>query len=64
MLVVPLHLSDSVDTALLCRVNEAWDRYSQQSTPDNLAVYQRVFRQFANWVLRKELPEDFAHRAA
>jgi len=64
MVVVPLHLSDAIDAELLTRVNEAWDRYSQEPTPENHAVYRRVFRQSAHWILRQELPEGFAHRPA
>jgi hypothetical protein len=43
-------------------VNEARDRYSLEPTPENQEVHRRAFQQFADWVLRGELPDDFAER--
>jgi hypothetical protein len=58
MVLVPVHLSDQIDSTLLARVNEARDRYSLEPTPDNYDAHRRAFQQFADWVLRGQLPED------
>jgi hypothetical protein len=60
MVLVPVRLSDEIDRTLLARVNEARDRYLLDRTPENYEAHHRAFRQFADWVLRGQLPEDSA----
>jgi hypothetical protein len=52
--------SDPLGDALLVRVNEAWDRYSQDRTPENHRLYKQDFRAFADWVLHGKLPGKFS----
>jgi hypothetical protein len=60
MVVVPIHLSDEIDRTLMARVKEARDRYSLEPTPENQEAHRRAFQQFADWVMRGQLPDDSA----
>jgi hypothetical protein len=62
MVVVPARLSDEIDRTLMARLKEARDRYSLEPTPENYEAHHRAFRQFADWVLRGQLPDDSAVR--
>ena len=50
--------SEAIADALRSKVNEAWEHYSQDRTPENHAAFERAVKVFADWVLRKKLPED------
>jgi hypothetical protein len=49
--------SDAMDDALRAKVNESWERYSLDRTPENHVTFERAVKAFADWVLRRRLPE-------
>jgi hypothetical protein len=55
---IPVPDSDGIEGVLRARFEKAWELYSQDRTPENRKAYQRVFRQFGDWVLNGELPAD------
>jgi hypothetical protein len=57
-MLVRMHMCDRFDKVLLARMYEAWDRYMEDRTPENLAVYRRAFHQLTDWVQRGKLRRD------
>jgi hypothetical protein len=56
---VQVRMGDQFDDALCARVDESWERYAQDPTPENHAAYRRALLTFADWIMRGKLPEDF-----
>lgn len=63
MAVIPVQLSDRTDDVLLAWVNEAWQRYLQDRTPDNLDIHRQAMRQFADWALPGIRPRNLNREA-
>ena len=55
---LPVDDSDRLDNTLRARVNEAWAQNDRNPTPENRGAYQKAFREFVDWVLRRQLPDD------
>ena len=49
---------DAMDFALRAKLSAAQERYVQDPTPENYQAYQQALRAFADWTVRRKLPED------
>jgi hypothetical protein len=47
-----------MDEALRAKVNESREHYSQDRTPENHEAFEHAVKVFADWILRRKLPED------
>jgi hypothetical protein len=50
--------SDAIDEALWVKVAENRKRFERDPTAENRASYERAFKAFTDWVLRRKMPDD------